>query len=55
MIRIAKRAIDKRMDFETMKYGDDLYGREQFADAVWQYVEECDEIGRKAFFTKYPK
>lgn len=54
MLRIAKRAIDKRLDFETLKYGDDLYGRENFAEAVWEFVEECDEIGTKAFYEKYP-
>ena len=53
-IRIAKRAIDKRWDFETLKYGDDLYGKEKFADDVWAFVEECDEIGKKSFYAKYP-
>ena len=54
MIRIAKRAINKRMDFETMENGDDLYGKEKFADEVWSFVVECDEIGRVAFWAKYP-
>ncbi len=35
MLRIAKRAITKKWDFETLKYGDDLYGKEKFADDVW--------------------
>ena len=52
-IRIAKRAITKRWGFEALKYGDDLYGREHFADEIWALVEECDEIGRAAFFAKY--
>jgi hypothetical protein len=54
MLRIAKRAIEKKWDFETMKYGDDLYGKEKFADEVWSFVEECEEIGRAAFWAKYP-
>lgn len=54
MIRIAKTAISKKWDFETLKYGDDLYGKEKFADDVWGYVEECEEIGTKAFYEKYP-
>ena len=55
LIRIAKRAIEKRWDFETLKYGDDLYGNEDIAEDVWAFVEECDEIGQKAFYEKYPK
>jgi len=54
MISIAKTAINKRMDFETLKYSDDLYGKEDFAEDVWEFVEECDEIGSKAFYEKYP-
>ena len=54
MIRIAKKAIEKRWDFETLKYGDDLYGKEKFADEIWFFVEECDDIGQAAFFAKYP-
>lgn len=54
MLKIAKKAISKRWDFETLKYSDDLYGKEEFADDVWAYVEECDEIGQAAFFAKYP-
>ena len=53
MIIIAKTAIDKRMDYETLKYSDDLYGKEEFAQDVWAYVEECEKIGRDAFFKKY--
>ena len=53
MIRIAKIAIDKRWDFETLKYGDELYGKEDLADDVWDFVEECDDIGQAAFADKY--
>ena len=53
MISIAKIAIRKRLDYEQVKYGDDLYGREEFADQVWDFVEECDAIGKVAFAEKY--
>ncbi len=52
-IRIAKIAIERRWDFEQLKYSDYLYGIEDQADAVWELVKECDEIGRTAFFEKY--
>lgn len=55
LVRLARRAIDKRWDFETLKYGDDLYGREHLVDAVWDFVEECQAIGRTAFDKKYPE
>lgn len=53
MIRIARRAVDKGWDFETLKYGDDMYGKESLADDVWEYVEECKRIGTDAFDAKY--
>lgn len=54
MVIIAKKAIEKRWDFETLTYCDDMHGNEQFADDVWELVEECDKIGRNAFYIKYP-
>lgn len=54
MVRIAKRAINKRWDFETLKYGDDMYGKESLAEEVWELVEECEQIGTIAFYKKYP-
>jgi len=53
MIRIARRAVSKGWDFETLKYGDDMYGKESLADDVWDYVEECKRIGTDAFDAKY--
>jgi len=53
LIRIALYAIRKRMDFETLKYCDELYGKEYEAINVWDYVEEYDTIGRTAFEEKY--
>jgi len=54
MIWIAKRAIDKRMDFETLKYSDYMYGKESLTDDVWEFVDECSRIGTDAFYKKYP-
>ena len=53
MLWIASKYADKGYDFEQMKYGDDLYGKEQFADEVWEYVTECKQIGTDAFYEKY--
>jgi hypothetical protein len=53
MIRIARRAVDKGWNFETLKYGDDMYGKESLADDVWKYAEECKRIGIDAFDAKY--
>lgn len=54
MVRIAKIAIDKRMDYETLKDSDWMYGKEDLTDDVWAFVEECDKIGRAAFWAKCP-
>jgi hypothetical protein len=55
MIKIAKKAIDKKWDYEQLKYSDDLYGREYLADDVWAFVEECGQMGMVAFLKQYPK
>jgi len=52
-VRIAKRAIEKRMDYETLYYCDDLYGHEKDADEIWPLVEEHTEMGRVEFDKKY--
>lgn len=54
LLEIAKIAIYKRMDYEELKYSDYLYGQEHLVDDVWEYVQECYEIGTKAFYEKYP-
>lgn len=54
MIKIAKKAIEKRMDYETLEYSDYLYGKEDMADEIWEFVTECEEIGTIAFYEKYP-
>lgn len=50
---IASKFANKGYDFEKMKYSDDLYGREGFADNVWEYMEEFKDIGRIRFYEKY--
>ena len=55
MIRIAKYAIYKNMDCDTLHYCDDMYGKEEFTEDVWKYVTECREIGTVAFNEKYPE
>lgn len=53
LIQIALVAIDKNMDFETLKYSDYMYGKEDQTDDVWKYVEECREIGTILFYATY--
>ena len=53
MIWIASKYAVKNLSFEKLKYGDDLYGKEEFAYEIWQYIEEHKEIGSIAFREKY--
>ena len=53
MIWTAKKAVEKRYDFETLKYSDYMYGKESLTDEVWDLVEECQRIGTTAFYAKY--
>lgn len=53
MVWLASKAFDKGWDYEQLKYGDDLYGKEYLVEDVWEYVEELQEYGRKAFYEKY--
>ncbi len=55
LVKLAKRATEKRWDFEQLKYGDDLYGKESLAHDVWEFVEERNRIGSDAFDAKYAK
>ena len=52
-IKIAILAINKNMDFETLKYSDYMYGRENETASVYAYVLECRKIGEDAFYEKY--
>lgn len=53
IIYIASVAIVKRWDYETLYNSDHMYGKERYADEVWDYVEECEDYGRIAFYSKY--
>jgi len=53
MIKLAVRCCNKRWDYEQLKSGDDLYGKEHLAEAVWELVEERELIGSAAFDAKY--
>lgn len=53
LINKASYAIMKGYDYEKFMYSDEMYGQEEFMDDVWEYVEECEEIGRVAFREKY--
>lgn len=53
MVKLAVRCCKKHWDYDQLKYGDDLYGKEHLADAVWDLVEERELIGSAAFDAKY--
>ncbi len=53
LIWLASKAAEKRWSYEELKYGDDLYGHESDVDAVWEYVDEYDQLGSIAFRNKY--
>ena len=53
MIWVASYAIGKFLDYESLKYCDYMYGKENQADEVWEFVEECKEIGEAEFNRKY--
>lgn len=52
-IYLASIVIGKGYSYETMKYSDYLYGKENFIDDVWAYVLECQDFGKIAFYEKY--
>ena len=49
----ASVAVDKGMDYEELYYSDYMYDSEDETDEVYNYVIECNEIGRSAFYEKY--
>ena len=53
MLWLASKCFDKGWEFEELKYGDDLYGKEHLAEQVWEIVEDIKDIGRIAFYEKY--
>ena len=53
MIYLATKCQSKGWTYEQLYYGDDLYDKEEFADNIWEYVIELEEIGYIAFKEKY--
>ncbi len=53
-IWLASKAFNRGWDFEKLKYSDDLYGREDLADDVWNYVDEMRDYGLINFRESYP-
>ena len=53
MIYKASYAIGKKLGFEELKYSDEMYGHEDLTEEVWEYVNECVQIGVVAFKEKY--
>ena len=53
MVQIARTALDKNMDYETLKYSDYMYGKEKLTDDVWEYVLEAKDMGELWFHNTY--
>ena len=53
LIYNATIALGKGYDYEEMYYGDYMYGNEDQTEAVFEYVNEAQEIGSIAFKKKY--
>lgn len=50
---LASKYFEKGYSYDQLYYGDDLYGRESFADEIWDIVIEIQDIGRLDFKDKY--
>jgi hypothetical protein len=53
MIQIARSAIDKNMDYETLYYSDYMYGNKKLTEDVYEYVIEAREQGTNWFNEEY--
>ena len=53
VIQIAYKALNKNMDIDTLRCGDDLYGKEHLTDKVWDYVVQGREEGMRWFRVTY--
>lgn len=53
LIHLASKYAEKGYDYETMYYCDDFHGKEEEAEACYEYIIEYREIGSKAFREKY--
>lgn len=53
-IYIASIALGKNYNYETLKYSDYLYGKEEYADEIWEdYIVPAKENGMKWFREEY--
>jgi hypothetical protein len=55
MILLAIKFAEKGYDYDQIKYGDDLYGKKEFAEEIMDYVAEYKEIGSIAFRYAYQR
>lgn len=58
IVYLASKAFNKRWDYETLLYSDDLYShpnKRELADQIWEYVTEIEEEGFRVFSDKYGK
>lgn len=53
IVWIASVALGKNLDYETLKYSDYLYGKEDFIDEVWLVVLDAQEQGMEWFRAQY--
>lgn len=53
MIYIASKAHGKGWDHEKLRWSDDMYGKNDVMEDVFEYFEEYEEIGREKFYLKY--
>lgn len=53
MIWVASVAIGKDISMDDLYYSDYMNGNENLTEEVWEYVEECGNIGMDAFKEKY--
>lgn len=53
IIYVATKCVAKDRDYEDMKYWDDMYWNEHFAENVREYVEEAKKIWSDEFKKKY--
>lgn len=53
LLFIATKMNAKGYSGDDVYYSDDLYGNEDQADDVFEYMSELADIGRIAFYEKY--
>ena len=51
IVKVASYALMKGYDYETICFCDEMYGKEEFMDQVWDIVIEAQENGMVWFRT----